>query len=156
MLDAPTNALNTPIKEERKVPSPRTGKVLPEDTKTEDPKQPPPSELDQIPYIDFEQFAIYLTVFSPKCPHDLKTNCTTHLVLFRLYDIDEDGMLNMQDLAGVLKLIVGESMPIPQIEEVVKKIFKEVDTADKGYIDKDEFQKVMWVTDFAQKASIHF
>jgi Ca2+-binding EF-hand superfamily protein len=148
--------MNTPVKEERKSPPPRTGKIQPEDTHTEDPKQPPPSELDQIPYIDFEQFAMYLSVFCPKCPYDLKTDCTSHLVLFRLYDIDGDGMLNMQDVAGVLKLIVGESMPVPQIEEIVKKVFKEVDTAEKGYIEKDEFRKVMWITDFDQKTSIHF
>jgi len=147
--------MNTPAKEERKA-APHTGKIQPEDTKTEDPKLPPPSEIDQIPYIDFEQFAMYLSIFCPKCPYDLKTNCTPHLVLFRLYDIDEDGMLNMQDIAGVLKLIVGESMPVPEIEEVVKKLFKEVDTAEKGYIEKEEFQKVMWITDFDQKTSIHF
>lgn len=147
--------MNTPVKEERKE-LPKSAKVLPEETKTDEPKMPPPSEIDQIPYIDFEQFAMYLSVFCPKCPYDLKTNCISYSVLFRLYDIDEDGTLNPQDVAGVLRLLVGENMSPKEIEEVVKKVFKEVDTAEKGYIEKDEFQKVLWITDFDQKTSIHF
>mmetsp|Transcript_21776 Transcript_21776/g.3607 ORF Transcript_21776/g.3607 Transcript_21776/m.3607 type:complete len:97 (-) Transcript_21776:164-454(-) len=48
---------------------------------------------DEIPYIDFEQFCVYLSVFCPKIPIDRKIQFA-----FRLFDFDEDGVLKKSDI----------------------------------------------------------
>ena len=53
-------------------------------------------------------------------------------------------------------MIVGMILSDLEINAVVDKIFLEIDAAEKGHIDKEEFQKVMWMTDFDQKCSIFF
>lgn len=153
--DAPTAAQNTPNTDSRKAPG-ATSKIQPEETKAEEKNTPPPSEVDRIPYIDFEQFAVYLAVFCPRCPHDLKTNCNPYSVLMRLYDFDGDGQLGKSDIAGVLRLVIGQTMPEPEIEEVVSKVFKELSGGELTSIDKDSFQSVLWATDFLNKMTLHF
>jgi hypothetical protein len=114
------------------------------------------AHVDMIPYIDFEQFCVYLTAFCPRCPIDVKVNCRPYSVLFRLFDVDGDGQVSKQDLFGALQMLIGHIMSSPEIEEVVKSVFEEVDGAEKGHIDKDDFAKVMWLTDFDIKTSIDF
>ena len=65
-------------------------------------------------------------------------------------------MLNYQDIEGVLKLVVGETMPQPEIEAVREKMFKELDENDDKVISKDTFQTVLWATDFLNKMTLHF
>jgi len=108
-------------------------------------------DTDMLPYIDFEQFCVYLTAFCPRCPIDIKVQ-----FLFRIFDFDNDGQISKQDLFNALQMLIGHIMSNPEVEEVVKHVFEEVDGAEKGHIDRDDFAKVMWLTDFDIKTSIDF
>lgn len=114
------------------------------------------SEIDRIPYIDFSQFCQYLGVFCPRSTSDLKFNCNSYLVLFRLFDNDEDGNLTKEDLHQSVKLLVSGNLNPNEINEVIGHIFEENDKEDKGYLTKEEFQKSLWMTDFSQKMSLQF
>ena len=130
-----------------KAPRTASSKILPEERNQLDSTK----STDSIPYIDFLLFAVYLSQFCPKTPIDSKVN-----FLFRLYDHDMDGVLSPDDLFQTINKLVANNLSQPEIQEVIKSIFAEVDAADKGFIDKEDFQKVLWMTDFDQKTNIHF
>ncbi len=89
------------------------------------------------PYIDFERFCEYLLTFCPRCPIDLKISYA-----FRKYDLDGDGYISPRDLYDTLNILVGHTLSNQEIDVLVKKVFLEVDSAEKRVIDKDDFQKV--------------
>ena len=106
------------------------------------------TEVDRLPYIDFELFCQYLTPFCQRTPIDVKVT-----FLFRLFDLDEDGAIDENDLTEAIKLSVGRGMTAAEIQETVKVIFAEI---GQEKIDKDDFQRVLWVTDFDQKLTIQW
>lgn len=64
--------------------------------------------------------------------------------------------MKRHDLKQSVSMLVGMLLSEPEINLLIDKIFQEIDSAEKGYIDKEDFQKVMWMTDFDQKCSIFF
>lgn len=140
-------------------PQTASSKVSPEELKTPTAADVVTNNFansDFISYITFHQFCLYLSVYCPRTPIDNKITCNLNLVLYRLYDFDEDGVLNAEDLTLAIKTMTNQNMSLPEIQEVVKSIFREVDTAEKAYVDKEDFQKVLWLTDFDQKTSLYF
>ncbi|CAG9319436.1 CNB1_1 [Blepharisma stoltei] len=142
-------------------PPTASSKVAPEEEKSKKEPQENEKELntvkmdfesvDFISYITFHQFCLYLTVFCPRTPIDTKIT-----FLFKLYDFDGDGAISPQDLSLAIKTMTRENLSKLDIQEVVKYIFREVDIAEKGSIGREEFQKVLWLTDFYQKTSLYF
>lgn len=117
--------------------------------------------IDGISYIDFELFCSYLSVFSPRTPMDRKTNCNSYSVLFKIFDADDDGKLSREDLENTLKLMLSTKSDEVDLESLIDKVFEEVDSSEKHFIDKDgnfysDFAKVMWMTNFDQKCSFYF
>lgn len=93
--------------------------------------------LDLISYIDYELFCIYLSVFCPRTPMDRKTNCISYIVLFKIFDSDDDGKLTRSDLNDTLRQLLGPGISDLDLEAIILKVFEEVDTAEKNFIDKD-------------------
>jgi Ca2+-binding EF-hand superfamily protein len=132
--------------------------VTPEKKQTEVTLENP---IDGISYIDFEMFCSYLSVFCPRTPMDRKTNCNPQSVLFKIFDADDDGKLSREDLEDTLKLMLGTESGEVDLESLIDKVFEEVDSSEKNFIDKDgnsysDFAKVMWMTNFDQKCSFYF
>ncbi|OMJ73279.1 hypothetical protein SteCoe_28061 [Stentor coeruleus] len=109
------------------------------------------TEIDMIPYIDFSQFCQYLGVFSPRATNDVKFN-----FLFKIFDIDEDGLLNKVDFQVSLKSLLAGNMNPEEIDEAIDHIFRENSREEEKYLTKEEFQKSLWMTDFYQKISLYF
>lgn len=133
--------------------------LVPASNGTSNKIAPQPEEVpdvDKVNYIDFSLFCQYLAVFCTRAPKDLKFTCNLYLVLFRLLDMDEDGSLSKEDLIQSTKIIVAGNLGINDINLAVDRIFEESDVDQKNYINREEFQKALWMTDFHQKVSLFF
>ena len=49
------------------------------------------------------------------------------LIISRIYDIDNDGFISSEELATVLKMMVGNNLNETQIQQIVDKTFLAVD-----------------------------
>ncbi|KAJ3335769.1 hypothetical protein HDU93_004457 [Gonapodya sp. JEL0774] len=70
----------------------------------------------------FDDFLDFLSVFSESATRDVKA-----FYAFRLYDFDEDGYLNEDDISKVVKLVVGDELNSEEIKVVCDNIFEEAD-----------------------------
>ena len=60
------------------------------------------------------------------------------------------------DLGGIMKLLFGSRMVPEDVKMLQEKIFEEADTGQKGYLDYEDIQKVLWATNLEHKCSMHF
>ena len=89
---------------------------------------------------------------------------------FRIYDIDNDGFIsngelfqvmlvgidNVSDLKfsfKVLKMMVGTNLKDTQLQQVVDKTMRSVDSDQDGKISFEEFCRIVEKTDFEKKLS---
>lgn len=115
-----------------------------------------PNSIDLISYIDFSLFCQYLAVFSPRATNDTKFNCNGYSVVFKLFDLDEDGFLGQNDLVLTLKSLVNNGLNEKEIGEAVDHIFTENGKDGEKLLTREDFQKSLWMTDFLQKLTIYF
>ncbi|KXS15971.1 EF-hand [Gonapodya prolifera JEL478] len=87
--------------------------------------------------VTFDDFLDFLSVFSESATRDVKA-----FYAFRLYDFDEDGYLNEDDIKKVLKLVVGEEFTEEEIKTVCDNIFEEVDIDGDKRLSFVEFEHV--------------
>ena len=120
------------------------------------PEPEEPSEVDQVPYIDFPLYCLYLGVFCPRAPYDLKVNCNAYLVAFTLFDADDDGYLSITDMEVSLKSLLAGNLNVNDIKEVVNHVFTENNKEKDEKITKEEFQKILWMTNFNLSLSLFF
>lgn len=73
--------------------------------------------------------------------------------MYRLFDGDEDGSIGKQDLIDSLSKLVEKNLPANEIRDTVDIMLEEIG-GNKEKLDKDDFQKILWVTDFDQKLNI--
>lgn len=59
--------------------------------------------------------------------------------MFKIYDIDNDNLLNLKDLTATLKMLVGHYLDEITIDRIAEKNFNEIDKNNDGFIDFDEF-----------------
>jgi serine/threonine-protein phosphatase 2B regulatory subunit len=60
-----------------------------------------------------------------------------NLVAFKIYDIDRDGFITNSELFQVLKMMVGNNLKDPQLQQIVDKTII--------YADKDKDGKISFV-----------
>lgn len=119
-------------------------------------------ELGTEAYINFAEFARYLSYFNPRTGLDEKISCKAMLLLifclvyFRIFDIDGDKKISPADLNGVMRMLFGPRMSKEDMNNLQQKIFEEADTGGKGELDQDDVQKVLWATNLEHKCSMHF
>lgn len=91
--------------------------------------------------INFFEFVSGLAMLSNKAPMEDKLYFS-----FRLYDVDADGKISQEELKMLLKVCL-EAFPYPfkdeDIDKLVADTFKEADTNNDGFINFEEYQKLV-------------
>mmetsp|Transcript_1687 Transcript_1687/g.1789 ORF Transcript_1687/g.1789 Transcript_1687/m.1789 type:complete len:326 (-) Transcript_1687:227-1204(-) len=110
-------------------------------------------EDDPTAYITFKDFVKFLKIFNPRAPYEDKVKFQ-----FRLFDIDEDKKITEEDLTQVLRMLVEkeENLSHKELKIIVDRVMSETDRSNKGYIDQEDFSRVLASTDFGIKLSIYF
>ena len=63
--------------------------------------------------------------------------------MFRVYDLDDDGVLSRADLTAAIELVVEDICPpAGLVDKVVDKIFQECDPEGRGQITLKQFREV--------------
>lgn len=101
--------------------------------------------------VNFRQFVNNMSAFSPSGPQDKKVDFA-----FRVYDVDADGFISTSDLETVLRMLVGEHIPVDTLGEVVARVVKEADTDGDGRISRNEFTSAVDVADLANRLTVSF
>ena len=71
-------------------------------------------------------------------------NINNIIVLFRLFDYDNDGKVSEEDMLINFKLLLGQTLNQEQIKEIVDKTINEYsESEDKKFITYDEFIKIL-------------
>ena len=72
-------------------------------------------------------------------------------LLFRIYDIDNDGYISNGELFQVLKMMVGSNLKDTQLQQIVDKTILFADKDEDGKINFEEFCEVVGNTDVHKK-----
>jgi len=89
--------------------------------------------------VDFQEFVKALTIFSA-VQHDEDER--TRFV-FRLYDVDGDGMIGNSDLYSVLKTMVGSNLSEVQLQQLVDRTLRQGDKDMDGKLNYEEFKAMV-------------
>lgn len=99
---------------------------------------------------NFRQFAELIAVFSHRASPQSKRE-----FLFRVYDMDGDGVLGRNDLTQVMQLLLGEHDDGGNLlKRVVDDIFKRADKNGDGVISTEEFDEVVQTEGVQARATI--
>ena len=100
--------------------------------------------------IDFKEFVRVLSVFNsqggasaikdPRAGEEEKAK-----MLFRIYDIDGDGLISQDELKAVLKQLVNTSLSDAQLQQIVEKTILDLDGDGDGKINFQEFKLILGV-----------
>ncbi|TNV76445.1 hypothetical protein FGO68_gene8344 [Halteria grandinella] len=154
--DDANNATNFP--EERG--KSKNGKVAPDGAaadedleylKTEEDSPAFLKKLGVEPYIRFADYCKYLSLFNQRTGIDEKIQ-----FYFRIFDVDGNKKVDEADLTSIMAMLFGTRMTEEDTRMLKDKIFEEADTGQKGYLDYEDMQKVLWATNLEHKCSMHF
>lgn len=98
--------------------------------------------MDEDGGLKFEDFLDMCSVFSPKAPLHLKLR-----VAFYIFDKDNDGRLDKEDIDYVISRMVDHHMVSDQddpqsIQAARDRLFREADIDQSGYLSLKEFEKL--------------
>ncbi|NXW56072.1 CIB1 protein, partial [Eurystomus gularis] len=92
--------------------------------------------------MSFEDFLDMLSVFSDSAPVDIKSHYA-----FRIFDFNEDGILDRKDLEQLVNCLTGQGEELrlsnAEMEQLIKNILAESDIDKDGTINLSEFQHVI-------------
>ncbi|XP_066096220.1 calcium and integrin-binding protein 1 isoform X1 [Saccopteryx bilineata] len=92
--------------------------------------------------LSFEDFLDLLSVFSDTATPDLKSHYA-----FRIFDFDDDGTLNREDLSQLVNCLTGEGedtrLSASEMKQLIDNILEESDIDRDGTINLSEFQHVI-------------
>lgn len=102
--------------------------------------------------VNFRQFCETLSIFRPETEKVAKV-----MFAFRIYDVNNDGFIDLNELISAIKMMVGDNFTNEQINQIAEKTIKEADIIDNdGKISFAEFQKILGASDIISKLSINF
>lgn len=75
-----------------------------------------------------------LSLFNSRDESEEKLKCKdlNSLVLFKIYDVDNDGFVTKEELLVILKTLVLHSLKDEQLEQIVDRTIDELDTDGDG------------------------
>uniref|UniRef100_A0A8C8ZD74 Calcium and integrin-binding protein 1 n=1 Tax=Prolemur simus TaxID=1328070 RepID=A0A8C8ZD74_PROSS len=92
--------------------------------------------------LSFEDFLDLLSVFSDTATPDIKSHYA-----FRIFDFDDDGTLNREDLSRLVNCLTGEGedtrLSVSEMKQLIDNILEESDIDRDGTINLSEFQHVI-------------
>jgi len=87
--------------------------------------------------VNFRQFVSLLSVFSATAPKHEKIDFA-----FRIYDVDNDGVISLNDLVDLLRMMVGNNLDTATLEEIAKATIQASDSNQDDKVSKEEFTTV--------------
>lgn len=108
--------------------------------------------------IDFRQFMKTLARLRPikTFRHNvLNTREEKLSFLFKMYDIDEDGVLAKEELMNILQLLLGHKVSEENLINIAERTITEADTSGQGVIGFADFCRTMERIDVEKKMSIN-
>ena len=110
--------------------------------------------------VSFVQFAETLSVFSRDADPEKKMECkcvclnycwlTCRTVLFKVFDMDNDGYVTQHDIEQVLKMMIGPQVISPQdLDRIAAETIRESDKNGDGKITLDEFYDVRFYNSYS-------
>uniref|UniRef100_A0A0A9YZP7 Calcium-binding protein p22 n=1 Tax=Lygus hesperus TaxID=30085 RepID=A0A0A9YZP7_LYGHE len=107
--------------------------------------------------LNFKQFTQVLACFRPLSDSNRHNSREKKLrFAFKMYDLDNDGMISRDELLAVLQMMVGASMSDEQLSSIVDRTFQDVDRDVDQMISFEEFCCALEETEVEQKMSIRF
>ncbi|NXS69137.1 CIB1 protein, partial [Pandion haliaetus] len=92
--------------------------------------------------MSFEDFLEMLSVFSDSATSDIKS-----YYAFRIFDFDDDGILDKKDLEKLVNCLTGQGeesrLSNAEMEQLIQKILEESDIDKDGIINLSEFRLVV-------------
>ncbi|XP_064373852.1 calcium and integrin-binding protein 1 [Dromaius novaehollandiae] len=92
--------------------------------------------------MSFEDFLDMLSVFSDSATSEIKSHYA-----FRIFDFDENGALDREDLENLVNCLTGQSeesrLSSAEMEQLIQNILEESDIDKDGTINLSEFQHVI-------------
>ncbi|KAI8118368.1 hypothetical protein FF38_05242 [Lucilia cuprina] len=109
--------------------------------------------------VNFRQFMKVLAHFRPiKDKKESKLNSREDKLkfAFKMYDLDDDGVISRDELLSILHMMVGANISQDQLISIAERTILEADLCCQGKISFEDFCKALERTDVEQKMSIRF
>ncbi|XP_038066613.1 calcineurin B homologous protein 1-like [Patiria miniata] len=112
--------------------------------------------------INFRQFMSTLSLFRPIKSHDkdIENPCNSRdnklKFAFRMYDLDNSGMVTREELLVILQMMVGSNITEEQLGSIADRTIAEADEDNSGAISYENFVKALQRADVEQMMSIRF
>ncbi|CAD6993614.1 calcineurin B homologous protein 1 [Ceratitis capitata] len=109
--------------------------------------------------VNFRQFMNVLAHFRPinsKKENGLNSREEKLKFAFKMYDLDDDGVISRDELLSILHMMVGANISQDQLISIAERTILEADLCCQGKISFEDFCKALERTDVEQKMSIRF
>ena len=110
-------------------------------------------------HLEFLDFVKVLSFFRPvdkkHSTNTMNTKREKLLFSFRMYDLDGDGEINVDELMAVLTMMI-DNMEEKELRKIAEKFIEELDRSKDALISFDEFTKIMDSCDVERKMSMRF
>ncbi|KAK2703020.1 calcium and integrin-binding family member 3-like [Artemia franciscana] len=88
--------------------------------------------------MSFEDFLDCFSVFSENASRDVKIHYA-----FKIYDFDGDGFIDSNDVTRVVETLTDGQLKPEEMEEIVQKVFAEIDMDSDGKLSVMEFSHII-------------
>lgn len=76
--------------------------------------------------------------------------------MFKVYDVDNDNLISLDDLKEILKMMVGKYITEKELISIAEKTMRQVDKNCNGCIDFDEFCTAFLHRDIDETLRVRF
>ncbi|PAA56958.1 hypothetical protein BOX15_Mlig021695g1, partial [Macrostomum lignano] len=104
--------------------------------------------------MSFPEFCSAIAVFQPA--HTPAQREAKVQFVYRMLDIEENEFLSLTELSSLLHMLVGNNLPLEQIQSIASRALSEVDQVKDNRISYQEFRAAMEGLDIEEKMAIHF